>query len=666
MDMPNGARLATRLLFVLLLSALLTPATLTGTELEDQRSEFVRAEQALAKGEVAEFRRLKRRLDDYPLLPYLEYAELRRHLATVKPAKVQGFLTRYDDSPLSARLRSAWLGHLAEKGRWKTYLEFFEPSKSTERRCHYLHALIATKHQDIAFSQVPQLWLTGRSQPEACDVVFAAWRGAGHLTPELVWQRIGLAMDAGQTRLTGYLQRYLPKAEQHWVALWLKVRNQPALILDAQAMAPWHAQRSRVLLYGLQRMTRSDPDQAERAWRTLNDRYRFADTQKAEGERILATGYIRHRHPGTLARLDRVEPGDDLNLHHKRILAALSNEDWERALFWIGDLPAEERTQERWRYWAGRAMLQLGRHDEGLALLSEVAQDRTYYAFLAADRIGESYFLQHVPLRVEPAQTARLEALPAMARLRELRALQRNLDVKREWWWLTRRLEPKALQAAALIAKDWGWYDQSIFTLARSGYWDDLELRFPLNHLDLLERNARRNGIELPWVLAVVRQESAFGLRAHSPAGARGLMQLMPGTARDVAKRLGKPRPRHSDLFRPETNIPLGTAYLSQVYGQLDRHPVLATAAYNAGPHRVERWIPQTTLDADIWVENIPFQETRQYVKRVMAYAVIYEKRLGLEPGSIVERMRPIQGLLDRAATSGTGRGSVAHGDAAG
>jgi soluble lytic murein transglycosylase len=178
-----------------------------------------------------------------------------------------------------------------------------------------------------------------------------------------------------------------------------------------------------------------------------------------------------------------------------------------------------------------------------------------------------------------------------------------------------------------------------------------------LEHLELVNKYADSNGLGIPWVLAVMRQESAFNARAASHAGARGLMQLMPATARSVAKRLGKPYSNRRDLFQPEINIPLGTAYLSQVYNRLEHNPVLATAAYNAGPHRVQRWLPKHTLEADVWVETIPFKETRNYVKRVMAYAVIYEKRLGREPSSIVARMRPVPGTLERAVTTHAGKG---------
>ena len=640
----------------LLVCVVLTAGSTQGGTLESQRNTFVAAEKALSKGNYAQYQRLKGQLREYPLLPYLEYTELKGNLAGVRPEAVKQFLERYADTPLADRLRSSWLNHLAARKRWSEYLDFFTPSKSTEKRCHYLHALIATGNRNVAFQQVDQVWLVGRSQPDACDPVFDSWRRAGRLTPELVWQRIELAMEAGETTLVKYLRRSLAESERAWVDRWLKVRATPNSIRDRVLFSTDHPQRNTILLYGLKRLARADANRATSAWTTLRQRYAFTKAQQNEGERTLAAAYLRHNHPRALERLDAVEPGDDLRLHDKRILAALESEDWGRALFWIDALPQEVRDEERWRYWRGRALQKLGREDEAIQLLTEVAKDRTYYAFLAADRIGSKYFLEHIPLKVDPALMARVEALPTVRRTSELRTLGRRLDTRREWWWLIQHLDKESLKAAAKQAKRWGWHDQAIFTLARSGYWDDLELRFPVEHLNLVEEHADSNGIQVPWVMAVMRQESAFGANAHSHAGARGLMQLMPQTARSVAKRLGRPNPTQSDLYRPATNIPLGTAYLSQVYDRLDRHPVLATAAYNAGPHRVQRWLPERTQEADVWVETIPFKETRNYVKRVMAYSVIYEKRLGLEPGSIVQRMRPIRGSMQQTTTSNPGK----------
>ena len=636
---------------VLLLCAALLSGTAQATSIEAQRKTFVAAERALKQGESQRYNRLKRQLSDYPLLPYLEYAELRGNLAVAHADAVQRFLTRYTDTPLAGRLRNAWLDVLAKKGRWREYADFFQPTKSAERHCNYLHALIVTGNRRNAFAQVKQLWLVGRSQPNECDPVFSAWRKAGHLTPELVWQRIQLAMNEGQIRLVSYLKRQLNASEQLWVDRWLRVHDKPELIRSHREFATGHPQRRTILLYGLKRMARENVTGAAAAWNTLKRRYRFDAEQLDNAERILAEGYLHHHHPDALAQLDQVEPGEDLRLHRKRILAALTAKDWKRVRSWIEELPTEERQAERWRYWKGRALQKLGHSGQAVELLTSVARDRTYYAFLAADRIGADYFLKHVPLQLDPVLLSRVGSMPVVQRSSELRALGRILDARREWWWLRQNLDAEELKAAAKIAKGWGWHAQAIFTLAGSGYWDDLELRFPVEHLELVEKYADSNELQIPWVLAVMRQESAFNAQAASHAGARGLMQLMPATARSVAKRLGTPRPNRRDLFQPEINIPLGTAYLSQVYDRLEQNPVLATAAYNAGPHRVERWLPQHTQEADVWVETIPFKETRNYVKRVMAYAVIYEKRLGQEPESIVARMRSIPGTLERAVT---------------
>jgi len=638
MTLPSSIAAA----LILIFTCVATP--LHCATLETQRQLFRAAEQALKQGNSQRYLDLKRQLADYPLLPYLEYTELRPRLAGAAPETVRRFLTKHGEGLLSERLRNAWLALLAKRGRWHQYLKFYRPDDSTERRCRYLHGLIATGQRSKAFAEVQELWLVGRSQPAACNPVFEAWRQAGKLTQALIWERIALAMDNGQTRLASHLKKMLPASQRPWVNRWLRVRKNPALIGNQKLFAADHHRRPEILLYGLERLARQDVKRAASVWNTLKQRYRFDREHLRDGERILGAAYLRHGYPDALARLDKVEPDEDLELHRERILAALVARDWQRVNAWIDTLPAPESEEERWRYWKGRALQKLGRKQEANKLLKEVSRDRTYYAFLAADRSGSDYYLKNVPVRLDPAQEERIESLPVVRRAAELRALGRLAEARSEWWWLRRNLEPEELKGAALIARDWGWHALAIFTLAAGKYWDDLELRFPLHHLDLVKRNANSNGISTPWTLAVLRQESAFNAAAVSPAGARGLMQLMPATAREVAKRLGRPRPGKRDLLQPATNIPLGTAYLSRVYKRFNRNPVLATAAYNAGPGRVKQWLPRRTLDADIWVETIPFDETRNYVKRVMGYTIIYEKRLGKKPGSIVKRMRSVTG----------------------
>jgi soluble lytic murein transglycosylase len=657
-----------RIAFVVSLTTLLSvPAAATASvEQRDsvarlgQRAQFLAAEAALKGGQLSTFREIKQSLEGYPLLPYLEYEELRSRLPRTSNAQIEAFLTRYPASPLAHRLRNRWLDRLAEAKRWQDYLDFYQPTQDTPRQCLHLYALIETGRPQEAFAEVPELWLYGKSRPKECDPVFAAWRDAGKLTPGLVWQRIALAMQARETRLARYLERFLPGSERPWVSLWLDLDRDPSLALRDQRLAEAQPRRNEMLLHAVKRQAATDPQAAEHLWRQLDRRYRFNAEETALANRVLALAMVRRDQPDALKWLDAANPGEqDLGLHETRILAALRASDWKRVLRWIDALPQQEGKSERWSYWRSRALGELGRPDEAHTILQEVAKERSYYGFLAADRVGAHYNLQHVSLPVGAQEKDQINSMPGFQRAYELYRLGRYPQARVEWNYATRPLDQRQLQVAAKLAEGWGWHDRAIFTLARTGYWDDLELRFPLEHRAPIERQARAEQLDSAWVFAIVRQESAFMPDARSRAGALGLMQLMPATAKEQVRRTQPGTGFKTNLLLdPEANIRIGAGYLGRVYQQLYQHPVLATAAYNAGPHRVRQWLPDDELPADLWIETIPFSETRTYVRRVLAYTVIYQQRLNGEVDRISERLRPIGTEASLAAQTGAGRTS--------
>lgn len=626
------------------LLAIWLSAAVGAANLERQRASFLEAEKALQKGQKARFEQLSASLRDYPLHPYLDYQSLRRDLKLASPERVRAFISDNADTPLADRLRGLWLSQLARQGRWSTYLAFYQPTDSTLARCRQLHAMIKTGQADKAYADVPDIWLHGESQPKECDSVLDAWRAAGGLTQTLVWQRIELAFAAGQWRLARYLKRYLDTDERPWVDLWLRTHREPGLVQShPDLFAKQHPMRSAILEHGLKQLAKRDPARAIDAWRSVRSRFDFPNSDSARVDRHLALALARDGHPDALAYLARIEPrDDDLTLAETRIRTALAKEDWAAALAWIEALPPKARGLERWGYWRARALGELGRDDDARSGFEDLSRERSYYGFLAADRVGASYHLDPVRLSVGAEPLAEVAADPGIRRARELLALDRLIDARREWHHATADMDKTQLQAASKLAQSWGWHDRAIFTLARTQYWDDLELRFPLEHRALVERLARSQGLDPAWVYAVVRQESAFVKDARSSAGALGLMQLMPRTARSVARKLGEHPPRSRDLFRPETNIRLGSAYLKRIFDKLGAHPVLATAAYNAGLSRVESWLPDARLDADLWVELIPFRETRRYVERVLTYTAIYQDRLGTQPTRLSKRMQPV------------------------
>ncbi len=643
----------------LILLALFAVTGVAQASLADQarRKAFQGAEKLALAGKPVP-RQLEQLLKGYALFPYLEYARLKGRLSRASNKEVEQFLQTWADTPLAPLLRNRWLSVLAKRQDWKNYLRFYRDQENIERQCHYLNALIQTGKKEKAFARVTPLWLHGKSRPKACDPVFKAWRQAGRLTPDLLWQRIALAMDRGNIKLVRYLKKSLPARERPWADTWIRIHNRPELAFTEKRLGKAHPQRLRMLRDAAYREIRKDPLAAIDYWKKLQKQFSFPPMEKHLVDRKLALWLARKDDPRAVSFLTGLRPcGHDTRLQEALVRSALLHGDWPQVARRIREMPMEEQLSERWRYWLARALEQTGQRSEANDIYAKLANERSYHGFLAADRLGREYRFAPKKAIVDPAITARIASHPAVPRIRELLAMERWVDARREWRLLTRELDAEEYKAAASLAKSWNWHDQAIFTLAKSDYWDDLELRFPLEHRQQVSRFAGRNGLDLSWVFGVIRQESAFNPSVRSYAGAVGLMQLMPATARYVSRKLLKKKrnPRHKDLITPATNIELGTTYLADVLTSLGDNPVLATAAYNAGPHRVKRWLPKHRLPADIWVELIPFSETRRYVQRVFTYAVIYDYRLGRKITRLSDRMLPIQGTeTERTAQSDT------------
>ena len=648
MDVPTPSRHACRPLFsllilVLILCSFTTLATAKPLSLKQQRTLFIKAEKALKRGNKQQYQALSQQLANYPLLPYLTLQALRNDIATLDSAQAEAFLTRFQETPLAAAFRKAWLKELAERKQWWTYRVFYRPSSGVALECRHLQALMETGETETAFKQIPKLWLSSKSRPKTCDPIFDEWRKAGNLTQNLVWQRLELAMEDGNLKLARYLSRYLNKHNRQWYDYWLKVRKEPAKYLDHKKVATQPVNSKKIWLHGLKRLARKDIDQALTLWKKQQNSKLLSAEEHYEIERYLALRMIRTDRQQAAKMLAAFQPNaDDERFIERRLRFGIADGDWDSVLLWLNNSPDEINSKERWRYWRAYALQTLGRYNEAKPIYQSLAAERSYHGFLAADELGVPYNLNHSPLQVPQELLTKTDQLPALQRAREFIALERYTEARREWFYATRHMPPEQLQAAARLAQSWDWHNQAIFTLARTRYWEDLELRFPVEHKKQVDHNAALRQLDNAWVFAVIRQESAFSPVARSRVGALGLMQLMPNTAKHVAKKIKHKRPRQSDLLTPQTNIKFGTAYLREVLDQLGKHQVLATAAYNAGPHRVKSWLPQQELEANRWVEMIPFNETRKYTERVLSYAVIYERRLGKKLTRISQRMTPI------------------------
>lgn len=655
------------LLICLLPVLCLAQACLAGDEAAEMRrarADFLAAERALRNGDLPRYNALAEDLRDYPLYPYLRYQYLRPRLHAIADEEAAEFIRRYADSPLGQRLRDAWLNHLAQNGRWQTLLRH-NPADTgdAELDCYRRWALYQAGDKAAALDGLERLWLVDHSQPAACDRVFSLWRQQAGLGSELAWQRFVLAMNNNETTLARYLVQLMGAEQRTAAEFWLRVHARPALVESLPPAALAHPARNSILLYGLKRLARTDVDRAVLAWtQTVRPRYDFTREETAEVHRSLGLALALRGRKEALAWLAPENTGTgDTTLREWRVRAAISQQDWHATLAGIYQLTPTEQATPRWRYWQARALEALNQVQQAEETFLGLALNRSYYGFLAADRLGRPYQMNHTPVDEAIARSVTPEEYPGVARARELFALDRIVDARREWYHATRDMADWQLQSAALLAQGWGWHDRAIITMGRSAQLNDMELRFPLVHRAQVVAEAESRGVDPALAFAVIRQESAFAADARSSAGALGLMQLMPQTAHKLAGHLKLPPPGRMDLLDVSTNLQLGIAYLRRLIDRYD-NPLLAAAAYNAGAHRVNGWLPQADIvKADLWAETVPFMETRGYIQNVIYFASVYDLRLGLPPRKLSERMPPVMPLNTRLSREEPG--SAKQGD---
>lgn len=586
-------------------------------------------------------------LADYPLLPDLEAAWLRRRTGPSTDSQMGAFLERYPDLGFSAGLRTRWALSLADRHVWTSYLAlydaFYRETKETRFHCLALQGRLATGRTKGLKARAVALWLSAFSQPEECDPVFKHLEETGAITATLRKRRIALALDSGQIRLARYLARPLADTDREAIDRWARMQSDPGRELSrVQRFSDEPADR-RLVLYGFRRLARSDPERAGAIWGDFSGLSFKADDKTAIQRSIALSAATRFLPDARAMLRDQAARDDDLVIAQWRVRLAIRDLDWNGTLEALTDLPAPEADRTNWRFWKARALDGAGQQETARSLYEVIADEREYYGFLAADRLGVPYSMGHSPVAPDEEVIARLAARADLIRARELFRAGLYGRGRREWSGILNRLTPLDRAQTSILAHRWGWHSRAISTAAGSGLYDDLELRFPLPWQGQFERLSRKVAIEPTWAYGIARSESLFMPDVASSAGAIGLMQLMPATGKETAREASIPyRGRHS-LTDPETNITLGTWYLASMKERFDDNQVLATAAYNAGPHRVQRWLPkQRELPADAWVESIPFRETRRYVRNVLAAETVFGWRMERADGRLSDRMQPV------------------------
>jgi len=612
------------------------------------RAEFARALNAAeAEREAPEE---SAALRDYILYPYLRAArirsDLRRRPGAETDAAAAAFVAAHSELPVTRELRREWLTTLAERALWSEFLANDTPPLSDGAlRCHRFQAWLSTGGLlEAQREELLAAWMTGEQQAQACVAPFQWLQAQGLLTPERLEARARLALQAGNSDLADWLLRGVPAERaaplRHWLGLQRNTLTElRRLIASPAAPVEWEALRSTWA-----KAARSKPAELAPLLEPLLLARGLDAAQAAELRRDLATGFALDRQAAAALALYQAVPDaalDDRG-HEWRVRAALWAGDWERAAEWLHLMPPALAAESRWSYWRARALEALGRRQQAEPIYQALMDENGYYALLAGWRLQRKHTPQSQALLVDTDVQQRLLDKPALQRARELFLVNRAELANAEWRLALQGEDSAAQVQAARLAASWGWHLQTVSLLNQLNLTRDLVLLYPDAYGAEIEAAAKYAGIPAPWVYAVMRQESLFLPTAVSRSQALGLLQLLQPTAQQVARRWKRPLPTRAQLFEPAVNLPLGAAYLRDMTDRFGGRFILTLAAYNAGPNAVARWLPAGPVEADIWIENIPYNETRGYVQKILWHISAAAWRRSGEPQDASALLLPV------------------------
>lgn len=606
-------------------------ATSTHASIE---ANFQAARDAYQKGRFERFNTYAAKIPaDHLLAPYIRFWRLKSNLPGVQ-AQLD-FIAEYPNSHLSDRLRGDLARLFGKEENWpafrEQYLALYKPDQ--ELQCFEMRARLSEGNKEVEKEGLV-LWRTPRDLPSSCDPLFSILSERGLLTQDDRLVRLRLALDAANLRLAREIDARLPDdVRMDADALSRAQRHDEKLLL---APGEKRAQRE-AGLYALTQIAKDDPARAAKLWELYQAAY--GENEQRYGWGQIGLHAARRHDPKALSWFARAGVPQSEPQFLWKVRATLRIGQWAEAYRTIMAMPESLQNEPVWRYWKGRALKAMNAVYPANVLFAKLSQEINYYALLAEEELPAKLESRPVEYKVTPDDMKVVEAMPAFRRALLLRELGDAGNAVAEWDRTLRGMDDRTILAAAELARRHNWNDRAISTAEKTREVHDFDLRYLAPYRDLATTYAQNNGLDEAWVFGLMRQESRFVEYAKSVAGAQGLMQIMPATAKWISRQLGLKKNAHKEVGKPENNIRFGTYYLKRIFDSLDQSPVLATAGYNAGPGRARKWQAETPLEGAIYVENIPFAETRDYVKKVLANAMFYRARFGGVTQSLKDRL---------------------------
>jgi soluble lytic murein transglycosylase len=626
-------------------------AVAAGAAWAQSDADVLAAREAALRGQWKVVEGYRARLAGHPLEAYPLYWQLAGSVDRHEPRAILEFLDRHADSPLSEALRREWLRTLGAAGSWETFRAEYPMvlGDDVEITCYSFQERLARGDAEAA-SEARALFLSQRETTSACDPVFARLLDTRVLSENETWERVRRFAASGNLREARRANALLPARTGLNEKALEKAHSDAARYLAQEKSTRFARPAQELVVVAISRLSRNKPEEAADRLAAFASRLDPGAARFAWGQ--VAWQAAMSHHPRALEWYALASPAPLTDTQVAwRVRAALRAGDWKETLAAIQALSPEEARESGWRYWRARSLRALGSAEAGDAILREMAEQHTFYGILAAEELGLVRAPDWNGWRPATEDIERARAIPGINRALILYRLGLDNEALREWQWAIRSLDDRTLLAAAEAARLAKVPDRAINTANRTVQVHDLGQRFPVVHREALTVAASQAGLEEAMVLAIIRQESRFMPEARSRVGAMGLMQLMPSTAKWVARQMSIQPFRPQMLAYPDINMQMGAYYFKRVLDALGE-PILAAAAYNAGPGRASRWRDVRPMEGAIYAETIPFNETRDYVKNVLTNAWFYRHRLTGKPSSLRELLGTVGGRGDAAVVA--------------
>ncbi|MCL1886907.1 MAG: lytic transglycosylase domain-containing protein [Betaproteobacteria bacterium] len=618
--------------FIMLASAHAVP-DLSTTSAQDNT--FLELRNAARKQDSVKAERLAASLSDYPVPSYVAYYRLKSRLETASEAEILETISRYRNTAIADRLRNDWLLILGKRGQWATFdreYPLFQLKDDLQLKCYALVSQ-AEKGENVV-AEARKLLDVSRKNNEGCYTLVSTLKQKGQFKTDDLWFETRTAAEGSAFGLVKRLA-VLAGAQPAAVSRALEM---PAAVLSKGPGAD--RAEHEVFILALGQLAKKDHQEAAEILTRAESKLTASERKSAWAQIALPSSLSLA--PAALSYWKKAEGAPLSSLAQEwRVRMALRSHDWKAVDAWIDEMSAYLRDDATWVYWKGRAQQVAGNHEEARRYFASIADQYHFYGQLALEELGKKISVPEMAKPITEAEIAAMSKNPGFKLALKFFSMNMRFEGVREWNWQLRDMRDRELLAAAEFAKRSGVLDRMVNTSDRTQEEISFVQRFPMPFKDNMETATKSLGLNMSWAYGLIRQESRFIMDARSSAGASGLMQLMPATARLVAKKIGMADYSPSQINSLETNILLGTNYLKMMMEELGHSETLATAGYNAGPGRPRAWRSRLTraVEGAIFAETIPFNETRDYVKKVMSNATYYAALVEGQPQSLKKRM---------------------------